>query len=256
MTLESCRATVAEADPDRHAVTRAASDAAQAVLYPIYALNLEIARAAWASDEPLVCEMRLQWWADAVAALGQGAAPPHPVLEACGFLRGDLGAAAILGNLVEARRWDCWADPFADSNALWRHLEATGGGLMWLAARALGAGPGAEAAVRAFGGAAALAGWLQAVPALTAHGRHPLPDPSPGAVASLARAGLARIATARAQRRAVPRVALPALLTGAEAAATLTRAAREPGRLATGTLPRSEFARRGTLAWRAITGLW
>jgi len=256
MSLDHCRDLVARGDADRHTVTRAASDESQARLYPIYALNLEIARAAWASPEPMVCEMRLQWWADAVAALGQGAAAPHPVLDACGFLRGDAGAAAVLGALVEARRRDVWDDPFADAAALWQHLDATGGGLMWLAARALGAAPQAEPAVRAYGGAAALAGWLRAVPALAAQGRHPLPDPAPAAVAGLAREGLARVAQARARRHDVPRAAAPALLAGWQAPAVLSLAARDPDRVAAGTLAPSEFARRGTLLWRAISGRW
>ncbi|MFN3293752.1 MAG: squalene/phytoene synthase family protein [Gemmobacter sp.] len=257
MSLTHCVQMVAQGDPDRHAVARAASDAAQARLYPLYALNLEIARAAWASTEPLVCEMRLQWWADALEALGQGGTvPPHPVLEACGFLRGDAAAAEGLAGLIEARRRDVWAEPFADADALWAHLGATGGALMWLAARALGADPQAEPVVRGFGTGAALAAWLQAVPALMAQGRQPLPDPGPGAVSDLALEGIGRIAFARARRRLVPRAALAALLTGAWAGAVLGLAVREPERVAAGRLAPSEFARRGALAWRGLTGLW
>jgi phytoene/squalene synthetase len=258
MSLAHCIDMVAQGDPDRHAVTRAADDATQARLYPLYALNLEIARAAWASAEPMVCEMRLQWWRDAVEKLTavNPAPPPHPVLDACGWLAGDAAAGAVLDALIEARRWDVWAEPFADAAALWAHLGATGGAVMGLAARALGADDRAQAIARDFGTAAVLAPWLQAVPELTARGRAPLPDPSPQAIAALARDGLVRLAAARAQRGAVPRAVLPALLPGWQAAPLLRLAARDPARVLQGGLWQSEFARRGGLAWHAVTGLW
>jgi phytoene/squalene synthetase len=257
MSLAQCLDLVAAGDPERHAVTRAATAAAQARLYPVYALNLEIGRAAWASAEPMVAEMRLQWWRDAVAALGQGGAvPAHPVLEACGFLAGDAEAAAVWDALCEARRWDIWKDPFADDAALWGHLDATGGAVMWLAARALGAGPGAEAAVRDFGAAAALAAWFRAIPELEARGRLPLPDGRAPAVTALARAGLARIARARAARAGVPGACLPALLTGWQAPGLLAQAARAPGRVAAGQLRLSAARRGATLTLRALSGRW
>lgn len=257
MSLSHCIALVAAGDPDRHAVTRAASDPDQARLYPLYALNLEIARAAWASTEPLVCEMRLQWWADAVAALGQGGpVPPHPVLDACTALQGDAGAAQALAALIEARRWDVWSDPFADAPALWAHLQATGGTIMQIAARVLGADAQAQDIARDFGTACVLAPWLQAVPELTARGRAPLPDATPGAVAALARDGWARIGAARRLRDRVPRAALAAFLPGWQAGALLAIAARDPARVAQGRLWQSEFARRGSLALRALSGRW
>ena len=44
-------------------------------LLPLYALNLEIARAPWLTEEPMIAEMRLQFWRDTVeeAALGKSA---------------------------------------------------------------------------------------------------------------------------------------------------------------------------------------
>lgn len=258
MSLSHCIDMVAQGDPDRHAVTRAADDATRARLYPLYALNLEIARAAWASAEPMVCEMRLQWWRDGLEALTavNPAPPPHPVLEACGWLAGDVQAGAVLEALIDARRWDVWAEPFADAAALWAHLGATGGAVMALAARALGADDRVQGIARDFGTAAVLAPWLQAVPELTGRGRAPLPDASPAAIAALARDGLARMAAARAQRAAVPRAVLPALLPGWQAGALLRLAAADPDRVLQGRLWQSEFARRGGLAWRAVTGRW
>lgn len=258
MSLTHCRDLVAEADPERFLATRAAPPDAQARLLPLYALNVEISRAAWASSQPLVAEMRLQWWRDVLEELGQGAAPRagHPVLEGCGFLQGDAAACRVLDGIAEARRWDVWSEPFADADALWDHLDATGGALMWLAARALGAPEAAEPVVRLYGSGAALAAWFRAVPALAARGRHPLPGVPMQAISGLALEGIGRIALARARRAEVPRAAAPAMLTGWQAAPLLSQAVREPERVPAGTLALSEFARRGRLAWGALTGRW
>ena len=258
MTDDPCRALLAGADPDRLLTVAMAPVAAQARLVAIYVLNVEISRAAWASNQQLVAEMRLQWWRDVLEELGQGAPPRagHPVLEACGFLQGDALACAALDRLAEARRWDIWSEPFAGADALWDHLDATGGTLMWLAARSLGAPAAAEPVVRLHGSGAALAGWFRAVPELLARGRHPLPDMAVHAISDLALEGIGRMALARARRAEVPRAAAPALLAGWQAAPLLSLAVREPERVAAGTLGLSEFARRGRLAWGGLTGRW
>lgn len=258
MTPDHCRTLLAEADPDRLLTVALAPAAAQARLVALYALNVEISRAAWASSQQLVAEMRLQWWRDVLEELGQGAPPRagHPVLEACGFLQGDATACAALDRLADARRWDIWSEPFSDADALWDHLDATGGTLMWLAARSLGAPAGAEPVVRLYGGGAALAGWFRAAPELLARGRHPLPDMSVHAISDLALEGIGRMALARARRREVARGAAPALLTGWQAGPLLSLAVREPERVAAGQLALSEFSRRGRLTWAALTGRW
>ncbi len=52
MNLRDCAERVEKGDPDRFAATMAAPPAARARLWPLYAVNLEIARAPWASSEP------------------------------------------------------------------------------------------------------------------------------------------------------------------------------------------------------------
>ncbi len=256
MTVAACRALVERGDPDRFIVTRAASDAAQAMLWPLYAFNLEVVRAPWVTAEPLIAHMRLQWWHDTLAGIGAG--EPPRAHEVAGPLAQVIRSAnlplAPLDALIAARAWDIGHEPFADAAALAAHIDATAGTLMWSAALALGAGPAAEPVVRDFALGAGLANWLRAVPALLARGCRPLPER--GGVADLARLGLARIGAARVRRGLVARAATPALLTGWQATAILRLAARDPGRVAAGRLAQPEFARRGTLLWRAASGLW
>lgn len=260
MTLEAAAEQVARGDPDRFLAAMAAPPADRARLLPIYAVNLEVARAPWASAEPLVAAMRLQFWDDLLDALAEGRRPAaHDLaqpLEAA--LDGPQRAAALaaLQGLVAARRGDIGRQGFADDAALTAYLQATAGNLMWAAALVLGAPAGAGPAVRAAGYASGVTAWLGAVPALQARGLAPLPDPSPSAVQALARQGLAALATARAGRATVPARAGPALLAGWRSGALLRMAAAAPERVAQGQLVQSEFRRRGTLLLRSLTGRW
>lgn len=258
MTTEACADLVQRGDPDRHAVIRAADPESQARLWPLYALNLEVARAPWVTNEPMIAEMRLQWWREAVEEIAQGQAPrAHEVAAPLAAVMRDAGLpAAPLDGMIAARRWDIYSDPFEGRDDLLAYVDATAGNLMWVAALALGAPAAAEAPVRAYARGAGLAAWLQAVPELEARGRQPLPDDSPEAIAALARSGLQSIAEARTGRAEVPAGALPALLTGWDAAPILRLAARQPERVKAARLTRSEFARRGRLLVRALSGRW
>lgn len=250
MSLSACAALVERGDPDRFAATMAAPVAARARLWPLYAFNLEIARAPWVTAEPMIAEMRLQFWRDVVAG---DRLPAHEVAgPLVGLMRDAALPADLLDRMIEARRRDIWREPFADGAALEAHIEATSAGLCWAAALALGAGAQHEGAVRDIGFAAGLAAWLRAVPELDARGRLPLPDPRAQAVAVLARQGLARLD--RGRRAGLPRALRPAVLPAWQAGPLLRMAAADPARAAGGGLVLSEFSRRWRLVRAAFTG--
>lgn len=255
--LLACAALVEKADPDRFAATMAASPGARAALWPLYAVNIEIARAAYASEEPLVAEMRLQWWIDEIGRVAAGGAGRGETSAALApVLRAGPAIAALLCTLADARRWDCWHDPFASATAFDRYLDDTAGGLAWAAALALGAPDRAERAVRDFAWGVGLANWFDAVPALKGRGRAPLPDDSPDALRALAREGLARIARSRTAHATVPAPVRPALWPGWSARARLKAALADPSRVAAGNLPDPRTARAPALLLRSLTGYW
>ena len=245
-------------DPDRFAATMAASEAAREKLWPLYAFNLEIARAPYVTQEPLIAEMRLQFWADVMAEIARGAAPrAHEVAQPLAAVWRAEGLPVALGEeMIAARRWDIARMSFSDAAALAAHLDATAGHLMWLAARVLGAPSNSETVVRDMAYASGLANWLVAVPALRAAGRVPLVDESDRAIGALAEEGLRRLGQARAQRARLPASVLPALLTGWQAGPILRRAVRRPARVREGRLQGSEFVRRSGLLWRGLSGRW
>lgn len=250
MTVAACAELVRRGDPDRFLAVMAAPVGVRAQLFPLYAFNLEVARAPWVTQEPLIAEMRLQWWRDVVENAASGAARAHEVAGPLHEVIRDFGLPLeVLDRLIAARRWDIHREPHEGPEALIQYLEETGAGLMWLAARALGAPDGVEGAVRAYGWATAAAGYLRAVPALEARGRQPLPRGL--APQDLARLGLERLAKARKERRTVPRGIAPALLAGWQAEGLLRQMVAGQS---SPELP--EARKRWGLLWQAFTGRW
>jgi phytoene/squalene synthetase len=252
--IAACARIVQRGDPERFRATMAAPLPARRVLFPLYAFNIEVARAPWVSAEPLIAEMRLQWWRDALEEIAAGGpVRRHEVTQplAQGL---DPEGARLLDALVAARRLDTERAPFDDEAAFLDYVDATAGTLAWVAARALG--PADEAVVRDAGLASGLANYLCAVPELEARGRAPLPDGRPETVARLAREGLARLARARAGRARVSKPAGAALLAGWRAGPLLRQAAADPGAVAAGRLSLSPFRARLALMARAASGRW
>ena len=244
MSLEACAEIVQRGDPDRFTAVMAAPVAARARLFPLYAFNLEVARAPWVSKEPMIGEMRLQWWRDVVAE------PAPRAHEVAGPFHALIHEAALplelIDRLIEARIHDVHGEAFADAAAFSTYLDDTAGGLMWLAAKACGGTD--ESAARALGWAMGLANYLRAVPELEARGRQPLPDGRAEAVQALAKDGLQRLATAKG------RVPVPAALAAWQARGLLRQVVADPRVVANGAMGLSEFSRRGGLLWATFTG--
>ncbi len=249
--LIACAQTLEKADPDRFAAAMAAPVAERAKLLPIYAFNVEAARAPWVTQETMIAEMRLQWWRDALEEIRSGAqARRHEVVTPLSRVL-DAEGAALLDRSLAARRWDIYRDPFEDLGHFERYIEETGGHLMLVAARALGAREDRPALD--LGYAAGLAAYLRAVPELESRGRVPLVDGRSEAVAELARRGLARLARARARRSDIPNAAA---LSAWQAGPLLRMAAEQPGRVAAGQLYLPPMTLRLRLMWQAASGRW
>ncbi len=242
MSLQAMADIVAKGDPDRFDACMAAPVAARAVLFPIYAFNVEVSRATWAVSEPMIGEMRLQWLQDALDDIANGkAARKHEVITSLADVL-DSEGAQILDQLVRARRRDLHSKPFGDVRQFQEYLDATGGTLMWVAARAIGGED--EAGYRTLGRVSGLANFLLAVPRLTARVGGPLPDDGPENVRTLARDALAELRSLR-----LPKAGCAASLAAWRAGTILRRAAVDPDRVLNGTLPESEFRRRLSLIW-------
>ena len=222
----------------------------RSALFATYAFNVEVSRAPWVSSESNINEIRLQWWLDALDEIAAGGSVRrHEVVTPLAQVI-DAQSAAVLGDLVKARRWDIYGDPFGDSAEFKQYLEQTAGGLMWVAARATGVETG-EDAIRQIGFASGLANWFKAVPQLIARGHSPLLDGSDDGLMSLAKEGLHGL---KQGRNAAPRGARYATHSGWLANRTLRSVAANPAAVTGGTLHNSEFVRRTELLWRVVQG--
>ena len=245
MSLQACAELVERGDPDRFLATMAAPPALRTTLFPLYAFNVEIARAPWVTQEPMIAEMRLQWWRDALEEIGAGGAVRRHEVVSPLAERLDPEACATLDFAVAARRWDIYKDPFEDAAHFDKYLDETSAGVLWTAARLTGAAPSAENRIRAWGRALGLANWFRAVPALEAAKRIPFVDGRPDALRALA---IRALDLPKPPKHA-------ALLPAWQVKALLKQVANNPTRVADGSLGQSEFKKRLNLAKAAVLGL-
>ncbi|MFV0292936.1 MAG: squalene/phytoene synthase family protein [Paracoccus sp. (in: a-proteobacteria)] len=247
MTPDHCVALLRESDPDRFASVMAAKPGDRARLATLYAANLEIACAAVASAEPLISEMRLQWWADQIAVMADGQAPvshevASPLFEVWGRDIFPLSA------LIDARRYDALREPFQDDTALLSYIHNCTGTVMRLAAGACGFEDNPDLVDNQALGAG-LARWLGAYPQLRSMNMGLMPE-SPERLAVLAETGLKALDSVAAITPAPPRRAAAALYAGAGARRILRAIIR-------GRHPEvSHFRRNLSYASLAFLGHW
>jgi phytoene synthase len=220
----------------------------RAAVWALLAFNLEIARVREAVSQPIIGQIRLQWWRDAIEEIYTGKPPRrHEVVEPL--------AAAIeshrltrmhFDTLIDGREFDLGDEPPANLAALERYLEKTSSRLIDLQLEILGVeAPAAFEVARAVGIAWGLVGLARALPFHAAQGRLYLPADlmaeagvdrdglltgkgtaaTAAVVKRLADRAAEHLAEARRLRRDVPRAAMPALLAGRTAALYLRRLA-------------------------------
>lgn len=205
-------ALVRRVDEDRWLASRFAPAQVRKRLVALYALNYELAHVSETVSQPAVGDIRLAWWRDALAAIRAGSAfPSHPVLLAYAEAHAAKPLSSdLLERMIEARRKDLDAQPFANWAEAEDYLDATAGGLVRLALEVSGAerAPGVEVLARAAGQAWGAAGLLRAEQHWSGRGRSAVPA-SGGAMQryrDMADEALAQLAHIR-----VPQAAWPAL---------------------------------------------
>ena len=80
--VDFCAGLVRARDPDRYVATLYAPAAMRPRLFALHALDLELLAVVESTTEPMVGRIRLAWWRERIAALGDQRAPDQPVLRA------------------------------------------------------------------------------------------------------------------------------------------------------------------------------
>ena len=247
--IQACAELVQRGDPDRFLSAMTGSVAAREVLFPLYAFNLELARAPYVTQDPIIARMRLQFWTDTLDEIAAGKPPrAHEVAEPLAHVVRETGADLVrLHAMVEARVADIGEPGPVQVDDVVAYAKGTAGNLMAVAGGALGATD--MEALERIGTAQGVANWLLAQPALRAAGRG-FVAPESEVYAELAQRGLQMLGPVKAGPAA------PALRAAWRSRGVLNRTRRDPEGVTAGTIGGSEFARRGSLLWKSLTGGW
>ncbi len=246
--LTYCADQVRRLDHDRYLCALFAPASEQPRLLALYAFNLEIARVREIVSEPVIGQMRLQWWRDALDEIAAGNVRVHPVAEALArAMDGRPVRARLFERLLAAREFDLGDEPPADLAALEVYAADTSSALLQAGLDLLGVGDtAANDAADRIGVAWSLVGLLRSVPFHARRRRLYLPqdllaqanidrdrlfEGRPGErlreiTRHLAGRAAEHLARARAMGRAVPSAARPVLLPAILADTHLRRLAR------------------------------
>jgi NADH dehydrogenase [ubiquinone] 1 alpha subcomplex assembly factor 6 len=255
-------------------------------VFAILAFNAELARTRSVVTEPILGQMRLQWWRDALDRVfdDAGNVPagnpllagitdaihqyhlPRPVIEA----------------MIDARSNDLEDAPHEDLEALLAYAGATSGGVTELTLHALGAyegaGPELQDTIRRGGAqlgvAWALIGLIRASDALAAEGRTFVPrrqmeqaglspesvmagefsEPLGDALQLISGIASQYILDCQAERGQLPKAAVPAFLPAGMAWRYLQRLRRVRYNPGGGVLEGSRWVSQLGVLWGAVTG--
>jgi phytoene synthase len=161
-------------DYERYILCLFAPTAKRDDLAALFLLNAELASIRDQVTEPLLGQMRLQWWRDGLRALGTTAQPPHAILNRLATLARQGHDVTPLQNLLDAREQDLLERPFTDTAAYENYVTATTRPLGVIAADLLEQKPAAATYAAALANYAQT-GLLRAIPFWLR--RHQLPLP-------------------------------------------------------------------------------
>jgi 15-cis-phytoene synthase len=173
-----CENLIRRNDQDRWLASLFIPEDRRRHVHALYAFSLEIARVKEIVSEPLLGEIRFQWWRDALEGKNEENATANPVADALldTIARFDLPKALLL-ELIKARLRDIYGDKLESVSALESYLDATCANLFRLAMLILdGEGTAAGLGVASHAGIAfGLIGLMRSLPWQSAWSEHFVP---------------------------------------------------------------------------------
>ncbi|MGH6614059.1 squalene/phytoene synthase family protein [Sphingomonas sp.] len=128
------------ADPERSLALSYAPPAQRAGVSALFALDDALAAILRTTSEPMIGQMRLTWWHEALNRLDSGIVPAEPVLAALAAEAIPHGiSGARLANMIDA--WEVLLDPDLPDDATLEHYAARGVILFGAAGSLLGTPP-------------------------------------------------------------------------------------------------------------------
>jgi NADH dehydrogenase [ubiquinone] 1 alpha subcomplex assembly factor 6 len=232
--LEYCATEVRKFDSDRFLTVLFAPSHARSALFTLYAFNLEIAKIHESVSEPILAQMRFQWWRDALDGIFNTELPPHPIATPLQRVVRDYELRRdYFDALIEARAVDIAESPPEDLKDFIRYGAETTVPLVLLALDILGpADEHVQSVARNAATAWAMTGLMRALPFNLRKRRNYLPAtimaefdvdtqslgelrPSPGlagVIQSISKAAESKLAAVRQERGTVRKELLSPLL--------------------------------------------
>ncbi len=222
-------------DPDRYLATLFAPADRREALFALYAFDHEIAKVKRLTREPMAGLIRLQWWRDALAGIGQGDVLAHPVVQGLEpAIRSQGLDRTLLEAAILAREREIEEPPPKEMADFECHVASTNGGIVKAAVLLLGANdPGILTAADRLGGCLGLLERLRSFGSerdgsqpwlpealLREHGR------SESLREALAVRAKSHLDEARKERSSISRNLLPAFFPGTLAAVHLSNVER------------------------------
>ena len=129
--LAYCSAEVQAHDPERYLTSLFAADEDRGALHALYAFNLELARISSIVSEPLLGQVRLQWWREAIDGIYAGEPRKHEVVLALAdAVRARHLPRRMLETMITGREAELEEGPPETEAALEAYLRATAGELV------------------------------------------------------------------------------------------------------------------------------
>ncbi|WP_020399035.1 phytoene/squalene synthase family protein [Kordiimonas gwangyangensis] len=163
---EYCRAMTREDDPERYYVSLFAPASAQPHLWALFAFNQEVAKTRESVSEPMIGEIRLQWWREALEGITAGTPREHLVVLGLNAIPNFSTIRPLLDTVIDGRARDLEMEVETGISTLEGYADMVGGALHEAAARIIVNDLNETDAelVRASGRAWAMLGVLRALP--------------------------------------------------------------------------------------------
>ncbi|MGB6229844.1 MAG: squalene/phytoene synthase family protein, partial [Litorimonas sp.] len=119
------------ADPDRMRAARLADPEVRDRLFALYAFHAELAKIPELISEPMIGQIRYQWWRDCVEEIySGGSVRSHEVSTPLAEMVAQSGISRFhLDRIVDGRERDLDPEPFRDLDAATAYADATSGAL-------------------------------------------------------------------------------------------------------------------------------
>ena len=248
--VKFCASLLQKSDPQRFRSIMAAPEKLRPYYFVIFALNVEVSRAPYLTKEPLIADIRLQWWLDALdEIIGEKTVRKHAVATSLSKCI-EKSQAKELKKFVLARKWDIHSNEFDSLTELNKYLYETTGILFQVAA-----GRNVMAKDKYFHDACmaiALANYLTATPELKRAGKLPFAGLSPIEIGDQCSIAMANLKTAKSHMGNFTERERWVLFTGWKSEKILTKIFRNPKNLESIISQLEKQRMTFTFVWKAI----